>query len=318
MATKKAAKKGNGKAAKKAAPKPAPAAKPAPAKKPAAPPKPTYAPPPPPPKPAPVPKAAPPAPKPTPPAPAPKPEPAFVKAVSFADRKAALEALAEKEGVAPIVATPPPPRPPPTFVKETSAADRKAAMEKVVVEQGVTNALAKAPWKRGAPPPPPAPAPPVPAAPAPRDAPRVTMTKAPLEVTTGRSPPSVVILDSNALMMQFQFHIDIEKEVNRLLGGNYQMVVPQIVVDELSRIAKEGAQKEATEARMAVELAKTFQIVESPGDGDTGILRVAEKLNAVVVTNDKRLRAQLRAKGLPNIYMRSRAFLTIEGHIPGS
>ena len=307
MATKKAAnKKGNGKAA---APKKAPKSAPPkpPAKKPAAPPKPSYAPPPP--------KArAEPKPEPKPEA---KPEPAFVKQASFADRKAALEALAEKEGVAPSLVAPTAPRPPPTFVKETSAADRKAALEKVVAEQGVTSVLAKAPWKRGAPPAPPAPTPPVPAAPAPRDAPRVTMTKAPLEQTTGRSPPSVVILDSNALMMQFQFHIDIEKEVNRLLGGNYQMVVPQIVVDELSRIAKEGAQKEATEARMAVELAKTFQIVESPGDGDTGILRVAEKLNAVVVTNDKRLRAQLRAKGIPNIYMRSRAFLTIEGHIPG-
>ncbi|HVM45056.1 MAG TPA: hypothetical protein VM582_03885, partial [Candidatus Thermoplasmatota archaeon] len=248
---------------------------------------------------------------------APKPDPEFVKRMSFADRKAALEALAEKEGVAPVAPAAPPARPPPTFVRETSAADRKAALEKVVAEQGVTGLLSKAPWKRGAAPPPPPSAPPTPAAPAPRDAPRVTMTKAPLEQTSGRSPPSVVILDSNALMMQFQFHIDIEKEVNRLLGGNYQMVVPQIVVDELHRLAKEGAQKEAAEARMAIELAKTFQIVESPGDGDTGILRVAEKMNAVVVTNDKRLRAQLRAKGLPNIYMRSRAFLTIEGHIPG-
>ena len=337
MATKKAAKKPNGKAAKKAAPKASPAKKPAPPKPSYAPPKPAAkaaAPPAPsdrelrssrpPPEGAPVLASArsarsppPPAAARPPPAPPAQPEPAFVKQASFADRKAALEALAKKEGVAPASPSAPPTRPPPPFVRETSAADRKAAMEKVVVEQGVTGLLSKAPWKRGAPPPPPPAAPPVAAAPAPRDSPRVTMTKAPLEQTTGRSPPSVVILDSNALMMQFQFHIDIEKEVNRLLGGNYQMVVPQIVVDELARIAKEGAQKEALEARMAVELAKTFQIVESPGDGDTGILRVAEKMNAVVVTNDKRLRAQLRAKALPNIYMRSRAFLTIEGHIPG-
>ena len=265
-----------------------------------------------------APKKAEPRPEPK-PAPAPKPpEPEFVKRASFAEKKAALEALAEKVGLPAPAPTPgPAPTPPPGFVRETSAADRKAALEKVVEEQGVTGLLAKAPWKRGSPPPPPPSAPPQPAPPAPREAPRVTMTKAPLGQTTGKSPPNTVILDSNALMMQFQFHIDIEKEVNRLLGGNYRMVVPQIVVDELSRLSKEGQTKEAAEARMAVELAKTFEVVESPGDGDTGILRAAERLNAVVVTNDKRLRAQLRAKDIPNIYMRSRAFLTIEGHIPG-
>jgi hypothetical protein len=255
-------------------------------------------------------------PKPSPLAPIPAPE--FVKNASFADRKAALEALAEKEGLAaiPPLASPASTKPQPTFVREAPAGDRKAAMEQVVVEQGVTGLLAKAPWKRGPPAPPPAPAP-APPLPADRTGPRVEMTKSPFEATTGRSAPQKVILDSNALMMQFQFHIDIEKEVNRLLNGNYEYVVPQIVVDELSRIAKEGASKEAAEARMAVELAKTFDIVESPGAGDTGILRLAERINAIVVTNDKKLRAQLRAKDIANIYMRSRAFLTVDGHIPG-
>ena len=303
MATRKAPKKDS---------KPGGSAKKAPAKRPAAPakkanpPKPQIAPPPP--------KAAP-APK-----PAPKPvvqDPAFVRQASPAERKAALEAVLSKEGVneaLPTVA--PKPQAPPPFVKESSAAARKAAVEQLAEESGVKSLLAKAPWKRGPEPQAPA-APPVPAAPAPKDQARATMTKAPLEQTTGRNPPSVVILDSNALMMQFQFHIDIEKEVNRLLGGNYRMVVPQIVLDELQRLGKEGQQKEATEARMAAELARTFDVVESPGDGDTGILRLAERLNAVVVTNDKTLRARLRAKDIPNIYMRSRAFLTIEGHISG-
>jgi rRNA-processing protein FCF1 len=150
-----------------------------------------------------------------------------------------------------------------------------------------------------------------------RTAPRVEMTKAPIAETTGRSPPRVVILDSNALMMQFQFHVDIEREVKRILNINLDVVVPSIVMDELQRLAKEGAMKEQGEARMAMELAKTFRIVDAPGAGDAGIMKLAESLNAVVVTNDKRLRAVLRAKGIPNIYMRSRAFLTLEGHIPG-
>lgn len=305
MPAKKEAKKGEKPAAKKAeAPQKKAFSAPAPKPRPAVP-KPSYAPPPV------LSKAV--------VTPTPAPAPDFVKNANPSDRKAALEALAEKEGLAAIPLPTPvaKPLPPPTFVREASPGERKAAMEQVVVEQGVSGLLAKAPWKRSAPAAAePAPAP-VPATPAERTGPRVQMTNSPIATTTGRSAPQTVILDSNALMMQFQFHIDIEKEVNRLLSGNYNYVVPQIVIDELSRIAKEGGSKEAAEARMAVELAKTFEIMESPGAGDTGILRLAEKINAIVVTNDKKLRAQLRAKDIANIYMRSRAFLTVDGHIPG-
>ncbi|MEA3198658.1 MAG: uncharacterized protein QOE90_86 [Thermoplasmata archaeon] len=256
------------------------------------------------------------------PQPEPKRPPEFVKKASAADRKAALEAVLEKEAIptpkppAPAPAVAPPPLPP--QVREASPADRKAAVEQLVEESGVASALSKAPWKRSAPAPAPAPAgPPQPAAPAPKTAPRAVMTKAPLTPEVGRSAPRVVILDSNALMMQFQFHVDIEKEVRRILNINFDVVVPRVVVHELERIAKEGGQKEAGEARMALELAKTFRVEDSGLEGDTAVLRLAEKLNAIVVTNDKRLRAMLRAKAIPNIYMRSRAFLTIEGHIPG-
>ena len=306
MPTKKAAKP-----AKSAKP-----TKPSPSKKAPAP-KPKIAPPPPA-KPKETPKAAAPPKKEAPPAPV---APAFVREATAAERKAALESVLEKEAIPlpkPAVAAPAPTPPPPPAVRDASAADRKAAVEQLVQEAGVTGVLAKAPWKRGPPTPPPTPpAPPQPGQIIERAGPKVQMTKAPLESTVGRSPPRVVILDSNALMMQFQFHIDIEREAKRILNFNLEIVVPEIVLKELERLGREGVAKEAAEARMAAELARTFRVEPSPGDGDTGILRLAEKLNAVVVTNDKTLRARLRAKDIPNIYMRSRAFLTLEGHIPG-
>jgi len=125
-----------------------------------------------------------------------------------------------------------------------------------------------------------------------------------------------VILDTNALMMQFQFYVDIEIDLKRILGFPFHIVIPSSVVAELKRLAKTGTPKEKGEARMALELAKTFQIEAVEGDTDTAILRLAEKLNGVVVTNDKILRARLRAKGIPNVHMRSKAFLTLEGYGP--
>ncbi|MBA3043927.1 twitching motility protein PilT, partial [archaeon] len=41
----------------------------------------------------------------------------------------------------------------------------------------------------------------------------------------------IVILDSNALLMVFQFRINIESELSRLLG-KYEIVIPTTVKNE--------------------------------------------------------------------------------------
>ncbi len=213
----------------------------------------------------------------------------------------------------------------PRFVREASPAQRKAVVEALALDAGVAPILARAPWRKpDAPKPPAAPAvnrpaeaaPPAPPKPAPPPL-RMTSPAVPAAPRVGVMAKRPVILDTNALMMQFQFHIDVEREIRRLLDFAHEVVVPSVVVGELESLAREARGKDAGEARMAVELARTFKVMDSPGDGDTAILRLAEKVNAVVVTNDKVLRARLRAKDIPNIYMRSSAFLTIEGHVSG-
>lgn len=190
----------------------------------------------------------------------------------------------------------------PEFVRQASAAERKAALESIVRADPVPTPVPT--WRRQE-------------NPIPQPARRSDPVPLPPKPAEGpKTPPRYVILDTNALMMQFQFHIDLESELKRILDFQYEMVVPSTVKDELSAIASEGAGKDAAEARMALELAKTFKELPS-GPGDPGILRLAEELGAIVVTNDKILRARLRAKDVPNVHMRSKAFLTIEGHIRG-
>jgi rRNA-processing protein FCF1 len=138
------------------------------------------------------------------------------------------------------------------------------------------------------------------------------------EAPVGVSPERIVILDTNALMMQFQFHVDIEGELRRILDFAYEIVVPDSVVAELSDLASVASGKDAGEAKMALEFAKHFRTVEAPAEGDAGVLRLAEKMQGIVVTNDKVLRARLRAKNIPNVHLRSRAFLTLEGHVTGT
>lgn len=126
-----------------------------------------------------------------------------------------------------------------------------------------------------------------------------------------------VVVDTNALMMQFQYYLELESELQRVMPGAFRVVVPEAVIDELERLVEANDGKQAEEARMAIELAGTFEVVPSKKAGDEAIIELASKLDdAVVVTNDKLLRARLRAKGIPNVHMRSKAFLSVEG-FPG-
>ncbi len=116
--------------------------------------------------------------------------------------------------------------------------------------------------------------------------------------------PQKVVLDTNALLMAFQFEINIEVELERLLGS-YEILIPSAVITELNCICSQ-------EARAALSLAARYSEVESHGMGDHAILRAAVAMDAVLVTNDKRLIKQAKERGLRIIRLRQRKYLVLE------
>lgn len=116
-----------------------------------------------------------------------------------------------------------------------------------------------------------------------------------------------VLLDANALLMPFQFSLDLEGELRRLLGTP-RILVPSSVLEELDRLA--ATKRVARAARL---LAERFEVVDVPGRGDDALVEAARARGAVVVTNDRRLRRRLREAGLPVIYLRERSRLEGEG-----
>jgi len=118
-----------------------------------------------------------------------------------------------------------------------------------------------------------------------------------------------VILDTNMLMLPFQFNIDIQKEIERL-SGIRELLVPDCVHAELRKLA--NAQRNP-QAKMALQLAERFTRVESRGRGDDAIMELAERMEAMVATNDGALRKLLKKKGIPAIFMRKKNFLEMEG-----
>ena len=121
-----------------------------------------------------------------------------------------------------------------------------------------------------------------------------------------------VVLDTNALMMPYQFGINIEKEINRLLGI-CRIIVPYTVVEEMERLAEEGGETgRAEQLGLSIIRKRGFRLMETENRGDDGILETALKIDGAVVTNDKELKERAKELKLPVIYLRGGSRLEIE------
>ncbi len=61
----------------------------------------------------------------------------------------------------------------------------------------------------------------------------------------------IIIVDSNALMMLFEFSINFEEQLTRLFG-KYKIVVPKAVVNELKILKKKEKAQENIKPKQAL------------------------------------------------------------------
>ena len=131
--------------------------------------------------------------------------------------------------------------------------------------------------------------------------------------------PIKVILDSNFLMIPFQFKIDVFQEIEYLLQKKVDFVVPSAVKSELTGISSRGGEG-APEASLALQLASRCRVVdvtlEPQETVDDAILKASQKLSAVVATTDIDLKKRLRAINVPVVYLREKSKLEVEGVEP--
>ena len=121
-----------------------------------------------------------------------------------------------------------------------------------------------------------------------------------------------VVLDTNFLLVPYQFKVDVFRQIERLLEAPHEFVVPTGVVSELKKLSK-GKGKEGAAARFALKLLDVYKVtkVRSKGDVDGWIAEYAGKENAIVATNDVELRNRLKKEGVKMIALRSRARLGV-------
>jgi rRNA-processing protein FCF1 len=117
-----------------------------------------------------------------------------------------------------------------------------------------------------------------------------------------------VVLDTNFLLVPYQFGIDVFVEIERVLQVPHEFIIPSGVIGEVERLGK-GKGKEGAAARFAAKLLgkNKCTVVPSEGNVDNWIFEYALKEEAVVATNDRLLRNRLKKRRVKVISLRSRS-----------
>ena len=122
-----------------------------------------------------------------------------------------------------------------------------------------------------------------------------------------------MLLDANALMMPAQFQIDIFEEIRNLVGS-FEPVILSTVLHELEGLTRANGRHGAA-ARLGLALAAQCTVADSrelgSGSVDAQVIEYAAQTHCMVVTNDRRIRDALYARGIGVISMRNQKRLEI-------
>lgn len=122
-----------------------------------------------------------------------------------------------------------------------------------------------------------------------------------------------VLLDTNFLMIPGQFKVDIYEQLREL--GAAELYATHMSVEELEKLAT-GRGKNAANARIALMLLKREGVRIMPSgktkDADEAIRRIARREGMAVCTADRRLKLELRKRGIKVISLRQKKYLGFE------
>ena len=126
-----------------------------------------------------------------------------------------------------------------------------------------------------------------------------------------------IILDTNFLLIPYQFKLDIFKEIDRILHFDYSLFILDKTLDELNNIVEKQKGKDKDAAKFALKLLeakKIKKIMSNAENADDSIVDVASQEKVIVATQDKVLKQRLEEAGIPIIIMRQKKKLELIGY----
>jgi rRNA-processing protein FCF1 len=123
-------------------------------------------------------------------------------------------------------------------------------------------------------------------------------------------PPRPVILDTNFLLIPFRFKINIIQELDYLIDVSHKFTISSMTLEELRRIG-ESSGKDGMAARLALKMidASKIEIIKNEKEVDDWIVEYAQASNAIVCTNDTKLRRRLKPFHIKTVTMKSKSKL---------
>ncbi len=125
-------------------------------------------------------------------------------------------------------------------------------------------------------------------------------------------PSRPVVLDTNILLLPFQYKINILLELEYLIDVSHHYVISSRTLGELRKIGR-SIGKDGMAARLALKLVEAnkakIAIIENDEYVDKWIEEYALANKAIVCTNDAKLRKRLMDLDVKVISMKSRSKL---------
>lgn len=123
-----------------------------------------------------------------------------------------------------------------------------------------------------------------------------------------------IILDTNFLMIPFQFNLDIFAEIDRIINEKYEICTIDKVILELKKLQEsslKGRDKESAKLALRLIEIKDIKVIKTDkGYADNALFDMSS-YDVIIATQDKVLKDRLRIKEVPYIYMRSKNHLEI-------
>jgi len=144
-----------------------------------------------------------------------------------------------------------------------------------------------------------------------------------------KSKNNVVIIDSNFILLPFQFKIDYFLEIRQILEGKLKFIIFQQILNELE--SKKRREPKGTKFRRFLESGLLYlersndkypiEIMEEvKNDSETTddfLLKKANELkikgnNVYLATNDSELRKKANSQHINTIFLRQKKYLSVE------
>ena len=124
-----------------------------------------------------------------------------------------------------------------------------------------------------------------------------------------------ILLDTNFLMINAQFRVDIFSEIERICNFNYKLYVLDKTVDELKYIIEKQKGKHKGAAKIGLQLLKikNVNVIKTNASEKTDdiIVEYAYKKDYLVATQDKDLKRKLINQGATTIILKQKKVLAV-------